>query len=120
MTVPSPATAFAAAPSHPMLVHHVIVHHWIVQFVRLLFAWSQKLSPAIPQASTTGAHHTTELVAKAVLLLTFPSHGLDTRTVNVTLVPLAARVGVTGIRRLSVPLGAEMLVVLVHVTPVPT
>ena len=38
VTVPDPVTAFAAFPSPPILVHPVILHHCVLQFVRLLFA----------------------------------------------------------------------------------
>lgn len=119
VTVPDPTTALAAFPRPPRLVQPVRVHPLVLQLVRLLFAWSQKLSPAIPPASTFGAPHTTEFVANAVLFVTFESQGFVIRTLKVTLVPLAARVGVTGIRRVSVPVGADMVVVLVQVTPVP-
>ena len=38
VTVPDPVIAFAAFPRPPMLVHPVILHHCVLQFVRLLFA----------------------------------------------------------------------------------
>lgn len=41
-------------------------------------------------------------------------------TLNVTLVPLAARVGMTGIRTVSSQSGVVIFVVFVQVTPVPT
>ena len=120
VTVPDPVRAFAELPRPPILVQPVRLHPFIVQLVRLLFAWSQRLSPAIPQASTFGAPHTTEFVANAVLLAVLESQGLVIRTLKVTLVPLEARVGVTGIRSISIPVGAVIPVVFVHVTPVPT
>jgi hypothetical protein len=88
--------------------------------VRLLFAWSQRLSQAIPQASTFGAHPTTEFVANAVLFVTLESPGFVRVTLKVTLVPLAAAAGRTGIRNVSVPVGAVITVVFVQVTVFPT
>lgn len=72
----------------------------------------------IPPGSLVAAP-ATGLVEKAVLLVIFESPGLEIATLNVTLLPLAASVGVTGIRTVSFPVGAEIAVVLVHVTPVP-
>ena len=74
----------------------------------------------MPPGSIFGAPHTTEFVANAVLFAVLESQGLLIPTLKVTLVPLAASVGVTGIRRVSVPVGAVIAVVFVHVTPVPT
>ena len=120
VTVHDPVTAFAALPRLPILVQPVRLQPFIVQLVRLLFAWSQRVSPAMPPGSILGAPHMTEPVANAVLFAVLESQGLVIPTLKVTLVPLAASVGVTGIRRVSVPVGAVIAVVFVHVTPVPT
>ncbi len=90
-----------------------------MQFVPV-FARSQRFSPVIPPGSLAGAHPTTALVAKAVLLVILESPGFEIATLNVTFVPLAARVGITGIRTVSVPIGTEIAVVFVQVTHVPT
>ncbi len=119
VAVPSHVTAFAAAPSTHWFAQVVIVHPVAIQFVPV-FARSQRFSHVIPPGSLAGAHPTTALIANAVLLPILESHGLEIETLNVTLVPLAASVGVTGIRKVSVPDGTVIAVVFVHVTPVPT
>lgn len=58
-------------------------------------------------------------MAKAVLFAVLESLGLDIERLNVTLVPPAPAPGITGMRNVSSPSGA-MLVVLVQVTVVPT
>lgn len=110
-------TAFAAAPRVPLFAHVVIVQPVAVQLVPFP-ARSQRVAPGthpglieIPQ--------TTGLVENAVLLVRLESQGFDMATLNVTLVPLAASVGVTGIRTVSVPSGVDIVVVFVQVTPVP-
>ncbi len=72
----------------------------------------------IPPGSLVAAP-ATGFVENAVLLVILESPGLEIATLKVTLVPLAASVGVTGIRTVSFPDGAAIAVVLVHVTPVP-
>ena len=118
VTVPSPVTAVAPVPRVPLFAQLVIVQPVMVQFVPFP-ALSQSVAPAThPGLKLTP--HTTEPVANAVLFAVLESQGLVISTLKVTLVPLAARVGVTGIRRVSVPVGAVIAVVFVHVTPVPT
>lgn len=89
-----------------------------MQFVPV-FARSQSVPPATHPGVAVAAPPTTLFMANAVLLVTLESHGLDIATSNLTLVPLAARVGVTGILTVSVPRDAAIAVVLVQVTPVP-
>lgn len=84
-----------------------------------IFDLSQRFSPVTHPGSLAGAHPTTAFVANAVLFVVLESDRLEKATLNVTLVPLAASVGVTGIRTVSSPRGVLMLVVFVHVTPVP-
>lgn len=119
MTVPRPVTALAGAPSHHRFVQVVIVHPVVVQFVPPS-ALSQRFSPVTHPGSFGAGHPTTAFIANAVLFVVLESHGFVIRTLNVTLVPLAASVGVTGIRTVSTPSGVDIVVVLVHVTPVPT
>ena len=119
MTIPSPVTAFADTPRLPLFDQVVIVHHVVIQFVPV-FHLSHSVAPATHPGDATTAHHTTALVAKAVLFVRFESPGLAIDTLNVTLVPLAQVLGVTGIRTISFPVGGTMLVVFVHVTQVPT
>ena len=111
-------TALAAAPSAPLLDHVVMVQPVVVQFVPFP-ARSQRLAPDIHPGLAAGAPPTTALVANAVLFVIFESPGLDMVTLNVTLLPLAASAGITGILTVSFPSGA-MVVVLVQVTHVPT
>ena len=118
MTVPSPVTASAAAPRVPPLAQVVIVHPVVVQFVPF-----HPRSQRVAQATHPGlmaTHPTTGLVANAVLFVTFESPGLLIATENVTFDPLAAVLGVTGIRTVSLPVIGAIVVVFVHVTPVPT
>ena len=96
----------------------VIVHPVVVQFVPFP-ARSQSVAPATHPGENAGVPPTTALVAKAVLLVTLESHGLEIVPVNVNIAPLHT-VGITGIRTVSVPRGVEIAVVLVQVTPVPT
>ncbi len=119
MTVPSHVTAFAAAPRVPLLLHVVIVHPVVVQFVPV-FHLSQSVFPVIHPGAAALAPPTTALMANAVLLVRFESHGFEIATSNLTLVPLAASVGVMGILTVSVPRDGAMAVVFVQVTPVPT
>lgn len=90
-----------------------------VQFVPV-FARSQSLSPVTHPGSLAGIPPTTAFMANAVLFVIFESQGFEILTKNVTLDPLAAVIGITGILTVSSPIGAEILVVFVHVTPVPT
>lgn len=89
----------------------------MVQLVPL-FAISQRFSPVIPPGSFAGDHPTTAFVAKAVLFALLESVAFTIFPENVSDCPLAASVGVTGIRTVSEPIGADILVVFVHVTPV--
>ena len=119
MTVPSPVTAFAAAPRVPLLAHVVIVQPVVVQFVPF-----PPLSQRVAQTTHPGlveTPHTTKFVDVAVLFPIFESPELETVTENVTFVPLAVVLGVTGMRTVSFPTREPVtLVVFVQVTPVPT
>lgn len=119
VTVPIHVTAFAAAPSVPLFAQLVIVHPVVVQFVPA-FHLSQRVLPVIHPGAAALAPPTTALMANAVLLVILESHGFEIATSNLTLVPLAASVGVTGILTVSVPSDGAMTVVFVQVTPVPT
>ena len=118
MTVPIHMTAFAATPRVPLLDHVVIVHHVAIQFVPV-FHLSHKVTPHTHQGDAMVGPPMTAFVAKAVLFVRFESQGFEIDALNVTLVPLAQLVGVTGIRTISFPVGGMILVVFVHVTPVP-
>ena len=118
VTVPSPVTAVAPVPRVPLFAQLVIVQPVSVQFVPFP-ALSQSVAPATHHGLKL-TPHTTALVAKAVLFVVLESPALLITPVKVTLVPLAASVGVTGILTVSEPRGVPMLVVFVHVTPVPT
>ena len=117
VTVPSPVTATAPVPSVPLFAQLVIVQPVIVQFVPFP-ARSQSVAPTTHPGLILNPH-TTGLVEKAVLFVIFESHGFVIATLKVTFVPLAASVGVTGIRTVSVQRGVDIAVVFVHVTPVP-
>ncbi len=119
MTVPSPVTALARVPRVPLFVQLVIVHPVVVQLVPFC-ALSQSVAPATHPGVNVGDPHTTALIAKATLFVILESPGFDIVPVKVTELPLAALVGMTGIRTVSVPSDAAMAVVLVQVTPVPT
>ena len=95
-----------------------IVHQVVEQLVPL-FALSQRVAHGT-HPGLVATHQTTGCVENAVLFELFESLPFTIATVNVTFVPLAAVVGVTGIRRVSFPIGVEIFVVFVHVTPVPT
>lgn len=118
MTVPRPVTALAAAPRVPLLAQVVIVHPVVVQFVPFP-ARSQSVAPATHPGLIANPQ-ATELTANAELLVIFESPGFEIVTLNVTLDPLAAVFGVTGIRTVSLPVIGAIVVVLVHVTHVPT
>lgn len=118
MTVHEPVTALAAVPIIPLFVHVVMVQPLVVQFVPL-FALSQSPGLATHPGFAVTPDETTALEAKAELFVVTVSPELAMIPVNVTVVPLAASVGVTGIRKVSLPRLA-IVVVLVQVTPVPT
>ena len=120
VTVPksSPETAVAPVPRVPLFAQFVIVQPVVVQFVPFP-ARSQSVAPATHPGLILNPH-TTGLIEKAVLFVVLESPALLITPVKVTLVPLAASVGVTGILTVSEPRGVPMLVVFVHVTPVPT
>ena len=118
ITVPNPVTATAPVPRVPLFAQFVIVQPVVVQFVPFP-ARSQSVAPATHPGLMHNPH-TTGLVEKAVLFVVLESPGLLITPVKVTFVPLAASVGVTGILTVSEPRGVPMLVVFVHVTPVPT
>lgn len=111
-------TALAHVPADPLLVHVVIVHHEVVQLVPLL-ALSQRIGLATHPGLIVGFADTTALLAKAELFEMTRSPELLMIPVNVTVVPLAASVGTTGMRSVSLPSEA-IAVVFVQVTPVPT
>lgn len=117
MTVPSPVTAFAAAPRDPLLVHVVIVHPVAIQFL-VQFHFTQNVAPATPPGAFTSDAVFTELVDVAVLFATLESPGLEIATEKVT-VTGAVGSGTTGIRKVSSARGARVIV-LVQVTVAPT
>lgn len=80
-------------------------------------AFDQNLGPATHPGAIVGAAETTALVANAVLLFVFPSPLLESATLNVTLEPAEAGKGLTGIRKVSSPKDA-IVVVFVQVTVV--
>ncbi len=117
-TVHDAVTALAPVPADPLLVQVVIVHPDVVQFVPLS-ALSQRIGLATQPGLIVRLADTTALSANAELLVRTRSPELLIVHVKVTVVPLAASVGTTGIRSVSVPNEARA-VVLVQVTPVPT
>ncbi len=119
MTTQSHVTALAAVPSDPLLAHDVIVQPVVVQLVPFP-ARSQRVMPATHPGLYAGAPPTTALIAKALLFVRLESPGFDIFTLNVTLLPLAAVAGMTGILTVSLPMRAATLVVFVQVTHVPT
>jgi hypothetical protein len=117
-TFHDPVVAFAGVPMIPLLVHVVIVHPEVVQLVPF-HARSQSPGLATQPGFALMLPPTTAFVAKAELLEVMRSPEFEMVPVKVTLLPLAASVGVTGMRNISFPRG-EIFVVLVQVTPVPT
>ena len=96
------------------MVQVVIVQPEVEQFVPLS-ALSQRPAPATHPGFEVTVADTTALVAKAELFAGTLSHELLIVHVNVTVVPLAASEGTTGIRRVSVARDV-ITVVLVQVT----
>ena len=90
----------------------------VVQFFQPS-ALAQNLGPVTHPGATVGPAETTALVANAVLFAVFQSPLFEIATVNVTLVPVEAGKGCTGIRKVSSPKDA-IVVVLVQVTVVAT
>lgn len=117
ITVPDPVMAFPPVPADQLLFQVVIVHPEVVQFVPLS-ALSQSVGLPTPPG-LVASPAATEFDANAELLETTRSPELVMVPVKVTVVPLAASVGVTGIRSVSVPNEASV-VVFVQVTHVPT
>lgn len=117
ITVPDAVTALAPVPAEPLFVQLVIVQPDVVQFVQLSDL-SQRSGLATHPGLMTRFADTTEFEAKAELLAGTLSPELLIVPVNVTVDPLAARVGVTGTLRVSLARDA-MVVVLVHVTVAP-
>lgn len=117
ITVPDQVTALAPVPAEPLLVHVFTVHPDVVQFVPL-FALSQRIGLATHPGLMVRFADTTEFEAKAELFAGTVSPELLIVPVNVTVAPLAASVGVTGTRSVSLARDA-MVVVFVHVTVAP-
>ena len=118
MTVPRPVIASAEAPRVPLLLQFVIVQPAIAQFFSP-FAFTQNVIPVTPPGAYVKLDVTTELFAKAVLLVRLESPGLEIETLNVMLVHPAAGRGITGIRTVS-DARYPILVVFVQVTVTPT
>ena len=117
MTFPIHVTAFAAVPSVPLLLHVVIVHHAVLQFL-LPFAFTQNVIPATQPGAYVRVAVTTAFVAKAVLLPVLASPGLEIETLKVTFPHPEAGSGITGMRRVS-DAKLAIVVVFVQVTVVP-
>ena len=117
VTVHSPVTALAAAPSDPLLAQEVIAQPVTLQFFPPS-ALTQNVIPVTPPGALTRVAVPTELVDVAVLLAVLESPGLDIATLNVT-VAGAAGSGTTGIRKVSLARDARVIV-LVQVTVTPT
>lgn len=117
MTVQDPVVALALAPISPRFVHVVMVQPDVVQLVPLS-ARSQRPGLATHPGFAVTVADTTALDANAELFVSTESSAFDIEPLNVTVVQLAASVGTTGIRRVSVPSDA-IVVVFVQVTVVP-
>ncbi len=101
-----------------LLVHVVITQPEVVQLVPLS-ARSHSPAPVTHPGFEVTVADTTALVAKAELLVRTVSQEFEMVPVNVTVVPLAASVGITGTLIVSVP-RVTIAVVFVQVTVAPT
>ncbi len=117
ITVHDAVIASAHVHTDPLFDHVVIVHPEVEQLVPL-FALSQSIGLATHPGFMVRLADTTAFEANAELFVKIESPELLIVPVNVTIVPLAASVGVTGTRIVSVPSDA-IVVIFVHVTVLP-